>query len=427
MNKPRVLVMAEAANPEFVSVPLVGWSLANALRAVADVHIVTQIRNHDAFVRAGLKEGVDFTSLDTENVAAPLWRVAKLFGPGAWTVKQALSSIPDAYFERKVWERFGAEITTGDWDIVHRVTPLSPTKPSYVARQCAKVSVPFVIGPLNGGVPWPVGFDQERRREGEWLSYVRSAYKLLPGRTATLKAASAILAGSRFTMSEIPQAYADKTIYLPENGIDTERFHLRAMPGAQKGPLQGCFVGRMVPYKGPDMLIEAAAPLLKAGQLRLTMIGDGPLLPELKQTVADRGLSEAVKFCGWLEHQQVQGVMAACDLLTFPSIREFGGGVVLEAMALGLPPLVVDYAGPGELVKPEWGYTVPIGTRAEIIRDLSDALEHCVKNPEELLHKGAAAQARVEEAFTWARKAEQIAKVYDWVREASGPAPRLMR
>ena len=82
-------------------------------------------------------------------------------------------------------------------------------------------------------------------------------------------------------------------------------------------------------------------------------------------------------------------------------------------MALGLPPLVVDYAGPGELVQPEWGYSIPIGARAEIISNLAVALEDRVKAPLDLQQKGTAAHARVKEAFTWARKAEQISLVYD--------------
>ena len=117
----------------------------------------------------------------------------------------------------------------------------------------------------------------------------------------------------------------------------------------------------MVPYKGPDMLLEAAAPLLRAGRMTLDMIGDGPMLDDLKAQAAAERVTDAVRFHGWLAHEAVQDVAAECTTLAFPSIREFGGGVVLEAMALGLVPLVVDYAGPGELVVPGTGYKVPLG------------------------------------------------------------------
>ncbi|RWR08161.1 glycosyltransferase family 4 protein [Paenirhodobacter populi] len=425
--RPRVLLIAEAANPEFVSVPLVGWSVAQALREVADVHLVTQIRNREAILRAGLTEGRDFTVINSEKVAGPLYRAANALRMGSgkgWTLMQAVSSFSYRYFEHVVWQQFGPALRGGEYDIVHRVTPLSPTAQSPIAPKLKAQGVPFVLGPLNGGVPWPAGFDRERRREREWLSYVRGAYKLLPGREATLRSAAAILVGSRHTESEIPDAYREKCVYIPENAIDPERFNLRAVaPG--EGPLRICFVGRLVPYKGADMLLEAAAPLLRTGRARIEIIGDGPMRAELEALATREGITAGVTFHGWLEHREVQKVMASCSLLGFPSIREFGGGVVLEAMALGMAPLIVDYAGPGELVTPGTGFKVPIGPREQIIAGVRAELERLVDRPEEIAQAGAAAFDRVQEKFTWARKAEQIAEVYDWVlgRRADRPDP----
>lgn len=421
-RRPRVLAIAEAANPEWVSVPLVGWSLATALREVADVHIVTQIRNRDAFVRAGLTEGQDFTAIDSETFARPMWKLAEKLRMGegkGWTMVQAINALSYPWFERLVWKQFGPALRAGDYDIVHRITPLSPTISSSLAGRCAKVGVPFVLGPLNGGVPWPKAFDTERRAEKEWLSYVRSAYKLLPGRGATLRHASAILAGSGHTASEIPDKYADKVIYIPENGIDPTRF---ARVAAPKGPvLRAAFVGRLVPYKGPDMLIEAARPLLQAGRLQIDIIGDGPMMPQLSQMAQDL---PGITFHGWKAHEEVQDILSTCHLLSFPSIREFGGGVVLEAMALGVVPLIVDYAGPGELVQPGWGIKVPCGTRDEIVHAFGAALNRLCDDPTNLPDMARAARARVQSHFHWARKAEQVGMVYDWVLHGSArPAP----
>jgi glycosyltransferase involved in cell wall biosynthesis len=416
-GRPKVLIIAEAANPEWVSVPLVGWSLANALREEADVHIVTQVRNRDAILRAGLCEGADFTVIDSEAVARPLYRLAQVLRMGSgkgWTMNTAINALSYPYFERLVWKRFGDDIRAGAYDLVHRVTPLSPTIQSSLASRCTKVGVPFILGPLNGGVPWPSGFDAERRREREWLSYLRGAYKFLPGRNRTLKMAQAILAGSRHTRSEIPTRHHYKTVWLPENGIDPERFNLVANQDIS-GPLRACFIGRLVPYKGPDMLLEGAAPLLRDGRLVLDMIGDGPMLADLR-ALADRlGVTQAVTFHGNLPHEQVQKIAVRSNLLTFPSIREFGGGVVLEAMALGVVPLVVDYAGPGELVTQTTGYKISIGTRPQIVKALTRKLEAISTDPGVLPSLGRAARAYVETQFTWAAKARQVAQVYEAV------------
>lgn len=422
-SRPRVLIIAEAANPEWVSVPLIGWSLSRALAGVAEVHVVTQIRNREAFLRAGMREGADFTAIDSEAVAKPLWAVGRVLRMGegkGWTALQAVSAVSYPWFERLVWKRFGAGIRAGEWDIVHRITPLSPTIPSPIARKCARAGVPFVLGPLNGGVPWPEAFRAEQRREREWLAYLRGAYRLLPGRRGTLRAATAILAGSRHTASEIPAAFQGKVIYLPENAVDPARFTRRAAHDAPH--LRACFIGRMVPYKGPDMLIEAALPLLRAGKMELDMIGDGPMLAALRARASD---APGLRFHGWLAHERVQDVLACCTLMAFPSIREFGGGVVLEAMATGVPPLIVDYAGPGELVTEGLGFKVPMGTRSEIVSAFRAELERLSGAPELLRETGAAGRARVQSHFTWDAKARQIARVHDWAR-GTGDKPEFL-
>lgn len=420
-SRPRVLLIAEACNPEWVSVPLVGWSMAAALRKVADVHLATQIRNRDAIVRAGLVEGEDFTAIDSEAVARPLWKMASVLRMGegkGWTTVQAIDAVSYQYFEHLLWRRFGEPLGSGRFDIVHRLTPLSPTISSSIARRCGRLGMPFVLGPLNGGVPWPKAFDGERRKEREWLSYVRGAYKLLPGRRSTMSA-SAIIAGSRHTQAEIPKRAQDRTIYMPENGIDPARFWIAA--DHVPGKLRACFVGRMVPFKGPDMALQAALPLLRDGLMTLDFVGDGPMLESLREEVQRQGVSKAVTFHGWVAHNVVQRILAQSTLFLFPSIREFGGGVVLEAMALGVPPLIVDYAGPGELVDESTGFKVPLGSRDQIVQRLEEKLQLLAQRPGLLKAVGVRARQHVQSNFVWERKAEQMLEVY---RFALGQAAR---
>ncbi len=412
-RKPRVLLVAEAANPEMVSVPLIGWALARALTKVADVHLVTQVRNRDTLVRYGLVEDVDFTAIDTEAIANFLLKVGNVLKMG-WTLGTALNSITYPYFEHLVWDKFKSRIRAGEFDLVHRTIPLSPTLPSLLASRCRRAGVPFILGPLNGGLPWPKGFDHVRRQEKEWLSYVRSFYKLLPGYHSTRRDASAIIAGSRDVIEQMPAKYLDKCVYIPENAIDISRFVIRRTRRAIH-PIRGVFIGRLVPYKGAGMLLEAAAGLIRDGRLRLDIIGDGPEMAELKQVVEREGIGEGVSFLGWIEHKFIADHLVNSDLFLFPSIREFGGGAVLEAMAIGVVPVIVDYGGPPELATEETGYLIPMGGRSKIIERLREVLTAIAKDPTQIEEKSRASIQRIERFFTWEAKAQQISGIYQWV------------
>ncbi|MCU0673544.1 MAG: glycosyltransferase [Myxococcota bacterium] len=418
MTRIRALVIAEAANPEWVSVPLVGWSHANALREVADVHVVTQVRNREAFQRAGWVEGRDFTSLDTEYVARGMWHVGEVLRGGTgrgWTTVQALS-VPSYYaFEAALLRQFAGALRRGEYDLIHRITPLSPTSPSILASPRLRSRVPFVVGPLNGGVPWPRQFDGARRAEREWLSYVRGAYRALPGHRTMLRHSNALIVGSRDTLAQIPARYHARCVYVPENGIDPSRFDAspEVLPAR---PLRVAFVGRLVPYKGADMLIEALAPAVRRGDVVIDILGDGPEMEKLQRMRSELGVVDGVNLPGWIPHAELKSILARAAMFVFPSIREFGGGAVLEAMACGLVPMVIDYGGPAELVTSETGYLIPMGSRADIVDRLRRGVDDVLAEPPEALReRSRRARARVLESFTWQAKARQTLAIYEWV------------
>ncbi|HEV3027684.1 MAG TPA: glycosyltransferase family 4 protein, partial [Planctomycetota bacterium] len=395
------------------------------LARIVEAHTVTHVRNRTAFLRAGMVEGRDFTAVDSDAVAAPIYRLAELLRGGAgrgWTTLSALSSLSYYYFEHLVWLRFEERLRAGQFDLVHRLTPLNPVTPSLMATRCRRIGVPFVLGPLNGGVPWPRGFDAARRREREWLSYVRDAYRLLPGYRSTLRDAAALIIGSRDTWLQVPPSSRARCVYIPENAVDPLRFP-DDPPRTPSARLRVIFLGRLVPYKGPDMLIEAAAPLIREGRLELTLVGDGPERGNLEQQIRSCGVEAGVRLTGWVNQPEVHRHLAEADVMAFPSIREFGGAVALEAMASGAVPIVMNYGGPGELVTASTGYLLEMGNRSGIVDQLRSVLGKLAVDPGQLVPRRRAGIRRVRARFTWLAKAAQVLEVYRWVlgRRADKP------
>lgn len=410
----RVLVIAEACNPTWTSVPLVGYNFTRALAERDDLRltVLTHIRNKPGLTDDPLTKRAGVHFIDNEWVARPLYNLSKWVRGGqalSWTTDTAMAWPSYMVFEKEVFHRFGRRLAQGDFDLIHRITPLTPTMGSPLA---GLTDVPMLVGPLNGGLPWPKEYPELRKQEREWLVPVRRLYRSLPYYRSTYARLAGVIAGSKHTATELPTYYRGRRYYMPENGVDPARFPLAEEWPAPQGKFRFISVGRLVPYKGMDMVLEAMAGSAALKQCELWIIGDGPQKPALEAQVKQAGLDGCVHLPGWIEQKQLAQELGRSQAFVFPSLREFGGGVVLEALARGLPAIIVNYGGPAELVTPECGELLPMTPRPQLVAALRQAMEGLVADPERCRRLGTAACAHVRREFTWDAKAERIAQIY---------------
>src|ERR1700756_3677358 len=218
MSRLRILLLGPDSNPEAVSIPFVTYSNAAALAELHDVTLLVRSTVEEPVRRAKAA----FKSVEV--VRMPMlerfyaWALRRIFKYNYDT--QALTAFGYPYavaFEWNAWRQIRKRIFAGEFDVVLRLMPMAPTLPSPFAFFLRKGPIPFVIGPLNGGLPWPPGFSQLENQK-EWISNLRNLYRYLPFARSTYRHAAAIIAASSQTYSEFAK-YRDKVFFVPEPGI----------------------------------------------------------------------------------------------------------------------------------------------------------------------------------------------------------------
>jgi glycosyltransferase involved in cell wall biosynthesis len=419
----KVLVVAQDCNPAWYSVPLVGWNHAFGLRAHCEVHLATHGWNREGIGRSAWPAG-EITYIDHGWVDRfHAWALHEIFKDQFGKASYTLFRMPIYWnFERLVWKRLGKRIAAKEWDVVHRVTPVSPANSGPLAAHCRRAGVPYVHGPINGGLPWPKGYKNALHKEREWISAFRFLFHHMPYIRSDRENAAALLLASRVTWSQLPEQYRSKAFYLPENGIHARQ--VRTTPReAPQGPLRLAFLGRLVPLKCVDLAIKAAAPLLKAGQATFDIIGDGSEKAYL-QALA-QGLP-GVTFHGELPNAKALELLATTHVLAFPSVREFGGGVVVEAMANGVVPVVMNYGGPGEIVDDASGIRLPLEDDGRTEARLAAAFAALAADPAQVQRLAEGARQRALSAWTWEAKVLKTLEIYRYVTGAQNARPALL-
>jgi glycosyltransferase involved in cell wall biosynthesis len=165
-------------------------------------------------------------------------------------------------------------------------------------------------------------------------------------RNFCVRRAETMIAPSRYLARWISHwGVPEKKIAVIYNAVELTSFLPSSVPLST--PIKLVTVGRLVPWKQVDHLIEAVAECDGVG---LVVVGDGPERERLEKLVSNRDLTDRVYFAGQRSKQETLSLMAACDLFVLNSTYEGLPHVVLEAMSVGLPVVATAVGGTPEVV-----------------------------------------------------------------------------
>ena len=423
---PRVLLAAYQCGPGMGSVSQIGWEWYSRLARRVPVTLITHARNRQALLASGAPlPGSEVIYVDTEWLAGPLYRTAKRLFPRSEHAVFLLSSLDffayDAAALRLCRKRQRRGAT---WDVTHAVTPVSTVAPTRLHR----LGIPLVIGPLNGGLGTPVAFHETMREDAAWLYPLRNVGRLLDAACGATRNAARILVATEATRQSVPARYRGRCVAMLENGVDLERFHAAPWPAAPSAsePLRVLFVGRLVPFKGVPMLLDAVARLGTGTPVELEIVGDGPMAAAWQARAAELGLGGNVRFLGNLALEAVAERMRWAHVFCLPSVRESGGAVLLEAMACARPVLAVAFGGPAEIVDDGVGRALaPEGVEA-VTAGLEAALRDCARDPAAWRARGEEGRCRAVARFGWEAKIGAALAIYvDVLDQHDGAADLL--
>jgi glycosyltransferase involved in cell wall biosynthesis len=391
----KILLSALACSPEFGSESLVAYHTIEALNTRFEAEVVTSAgMRPPAGVRA-YRVNVRFQ--DPNDVgSAQLLRFE--------------------FLQRRTIQRL---LRKKSFDLVHRVTP-SGYKDSLLARS----SVPLLLGPVLGSDLPPRSFHSIFRPKLPRRYSVRAvaarfeqgvARRILT-RFSTLgrmlENAALILVGTEVTRRQLPAHLHSRCRLITYSGVEHDRFTPPASRRAAGVP-KLLFVGRLVPYKGVELLLRAAAAAMRRCRFDLTIVGDGlgTFGAYCRRLAHELRVTDAVKFVGRQPRDALVEMYRAADIFCMPSIETYGIAI-LEAMSSGCVPLVADYNGPGEIVQPGTGLKVPLQTPEQFVEEYAERIVQLVEDATLRSELGERGREHVVRFHDWKRIESSLLEAY---------------
>lgn len=394
---------AFACEPGRGSEQEVGWRWALEMSRSHDVTVITQTRNKpgiESVISKGLPPDCSLKFI-YHQLPEPLYRLKSRFDPLTW---------PYYFLWQSSMIRLALSLhRENPFDLAHHVTFVSFRVPVSLKQ----LGIPVVFGPVGGADIAPYRLLGRGFGPGLWCKEVLR--NLLTGLCAWhMRIQPPLNSNNGLCLAATP---AMKRVFDWMN-LPSEVFPAVGMdPGTslgprKPGPIRFLFVGRFHPLKGTHLLLEAFARL-DLQDSTLSLIGAGKQETKLRLLATKLGIADRLRWHGRVPRAELAEHFRRHDVLVAPSLYESGGLVALEAMAEGVPPIVLDVGGHSVSVTDGCGIKVAAdGSVGEVIHGLTNAMRLYATEPDRIRSDGERARLRISNEYCWRNKADRMNRIY---------------
>lgn len=383
-----------------------GWNLVKELARFFSVSVLTHSNNQKSIETLLLKEKIN-------NINFIYFKLPLLFNflekhhRGGIQVYAYLWQIK-AYFVAK---RLHKE---NKFDVFHHITYANDWMASFIG---ALLPIPYIRGPGGGAHKVPAGFVKEYTFKQKIAEKLRSigqwVFRHDPFFILGQKRAKVLMACNYEAKNAISKKLQNKVYFFPVNGISKNNFNFENKRKEKLDKFIIFTAGKLIKIKSFDLAIKAFGDFSKKNtNTILSIAGEGPELNNLKNIVKNLNLENKVLFKGWLPREHVLQEMLNCDVFLFPSLRDGGGNVVVEAMAQGKPVVCFDISGPGFHVDQSCGIKIKPENSKQALKDMVESLEKLYNDKNLRLKLGQGAREKAEREYDWYKLGDRLFKIY---------------
>lgn len=395
----KVLLIAHSISPLRGSEPGLGWNWAWYLSRRHEVWVIS----HPEF----RSEVDEFLAEHPDPRLRIFWLEGSTWDPLQHRRGLALHYLKWLHQAERLGDRLNSSIS---FDLVHHVSFASVSLPPKLWR----MGIPLIWGPLGGGqtCPQPLMRLMEGSQITEYFRTIR--VKLLPywpWFRETVKNAAAVLATNIETQQMLLAAGATNVPLFWDNGIPDEMIPSAPVSRQIGKTIRVLWASKIEKRKALPLALQAMSRIGREVPVELVVAGDGPDRENCVKKAAELGVTDRVRFRGFVRPTDMQQELRDADIFLFTSIRDSCASVVLEAMCNALPVVTLDLHGVGAYMPAAAGIKIPITNIQEVVQRLARSIEELAINHQMRMERGLQAWQYAKKRC-WSTRADRMTQIY---------------